>query len=540
MKEAYERSLERINASHILIAVKPNAAAKDTLKAYNKIMEARDKALAGKESFASVAKLYSEDPSVAKNGGDLGWFSVFRMVYPFEDAAYKTKVGEVSKPFRTQFGYHIVKVNEREKTLGEVTVAHIMVAINDKRTEEDDKSKIEDINQQLLQGVSFAALAKEYSDDPTTAVKGGELKRFGQGALNSKEFEKTAFGLKENGEVSKPIKTQYGWHIIKLIDKHDVKTYEEYAPELTKRVEKDSRARRVTASFIQKLKDKYAVKKNDKAIQYFGELLPETFATEPWSIPEISEMKKSLFSIREKQYLYQDFAKFLKQSQRRRDAYADNLVFVHDIYKQFESDAIQLYYKDHLEQDNPEFASVLKEYKEGLLLFDLMESKIWNIAKTDSVGLQKFYDDHKENYVANEMYKVLKASSSKNDALEKVESLLKKKKTVEEIKAKVNKGDVDVVIFSEEEIYKNNNEILSGKKIKKGEIISVKEKNFHTLFLIKEIIPSRIKTFDETKGAVINDFQKKKEDEWLKELKSKYSIQINNETLEKVKKELSI
>ena len=282
------------------------------------------------------------------------------------------------------------------------------------------------------------------------------------------------------------------------------------------------------------------MKENDKAIQYFGELLPETFATEPWSIPEISEMKKSLFSIREKQYLYQDFAKFLKQSQRRRDAYADNLVFVHDIYKQFESDAIQLYYKDHLEQDNPEFASVLKEYKEGLLLFDLMESKIWNIAKTDSVGLQKFYDDNKENYVANEMYKVLKASSSKNDALEKVESLLKKKKTVEEIKAKVNKGDVDVVIFSEEEIYKNNNEILSGKKIKKGEIISVKEKNFHTLFLIKEIIPSRIKTFDETKGAVINDFQKKKEDEWLKELKSKYSIQINNETLEKVKKELSI
>ncbi|WP_254504071.1 peptidylprolyl isomerase [Aquimarina spinulae] len=226
IQQAYDRSLEQINASHILIMVKPNASAKDTIAAYQKIIEARNKIVNG-ESFDVVAKAYSQDPSVTKNNGNLGWFSVFRMVYPFEEAAYVTKVGEISEPFRTQFGYHVVKVNGREKKLGEVTVAHIMVAINNNRTSEEAEKRIKEINQQLQQGVSFASLAKQYSDDPSTAIEGGKIRRFGQGALNSEKFEKTAFALEKTGEISVPIQTKYGWHIVQLIEKHALKSFEE-------------------------------------------------------------------------------------------------------------------------------------------------------------------------------------------------------------------------------------------------------------------------------------------------------------------------
>ena len=217
VKEAYDRLQERIHASHILVQLKPKASPKDTLLAYQKISEARKKILNG-EDFAKVARTYSEDPSVKDNGGDLGWFSAFRMVYPFENAAFQTKKGKVSQPFKTRFGYHIVKVNDREKSLGEVTVAHIMIAFNKDRTEQQAKDRILEIEQQLKQNVSFESLAKQYSDDSNTAVKGGRINRFAQGALNSENFEKTAFSLQTPGDLSIPVKTKYGWHIIKLID----------------------------------------------------------------------------------------------------------------------------------------------------------------------------------------------------------------------------------------------------------------------------------------------------------------------------------
>lgn len=539
LKQAYDRSLERVNASHILITVKPNALPKDTLAAYQKIIEARDKISNG-EAFEDVAKVYSQDPSVIKNNGNLGWFSVFRMVYPFEEAAYTTKVGEMSQPFRTQFGYHIVKVNDREKILGEVTVAHIMVAINSNRTSEEAKKRIEEINQQLKQGVSFASLAKEYSDDPSTAIEGGKIRRFGQGALNSEKFEQTAFSLQKKDEISTPIKTKYGWHIIQLIEKHPLKTFEEQKGDLTKKVKRDSRSKLVTESFINSLKEKYSIVKNEKSIAYFKSVIPDSFSREELEIKDDENLKKELFRLKEKVYTYRDFAEFLKNNQIRATEYIDHLVFVDEMYTRFESSTLLKYYEQHLEEDNLEFANVIEEYRDGLLLFDLMESKIWNVSKTDSIGLKNYYEMQKEKYTQNETYKVLKASSSKYEAISKVEELLKKEKTVEEIKREVNKGDMVLVLFSEEEIIKGKDILPKDFSAEKGKITIADEENFMTLIMVKEVLPSRIKTFEETKGEVISDFQENTENEWLSHLRTKYSVRVNKKALKKAKKELSI
>jgi len=537
IKEAYDRSQERINASHILVMVKPNASAKDTLQAYQKILEAKEKIKNG-EGFATVANAYSEDPSVAKNNGLLGWFSTFRMVYPFEDAAYKTKVGEVSNPFRTQFGYHIVKVNKREKKLGEVSVAHIMIAINDKRTSQEAEQRIKEINQQLDQGVSFESLAKQYSDDPSTAVQGGKIRRFGQGILNSEKFEKTAFALQKKGELSEPLETKYGWHIIKLIEKHAPKSFEEQKNELTNRVKKDSRSKLVTESFINSLKEKYQVTFNTKAVSFFKEVIPDSMNFEGWDVSKNEDFKKELFRIKDQAYNYGDFGEFLKENARVSQSYSDKSIFIEKMYAKYESTTLLKYYEEHLENDNQDYANVINEYRDGLLLFDLMESKIWNASKTDTIGLKKYYEEHKDEYVQNETYKVLRASSSKREALEKVKKLLEKKVAVEEIKKEVNKGDIVLVLFSEEELIKGEDKLPKNFKAQEDNITLLQEDNFATLILVKEVLPSRVKTFEETKGELINNFQEDIERKWLDELKDKYAVKVNQKALKKIKKEL--
>lgn len=537
IKEAYDRSQERINASHILVMVKPNASAKDTLQAYQKILEAKEKIKNGEE-FATVANAYSEDPSVAKNNGLLGWFSTFRMVYPFEDAAYKTKVGEVSNPFRTQFGYHIVKVNKREKKLGEVSVAHIMIAINDKRTSQEAEQRIKEINQQLNQGVSFESLAKQYSDDPSTAVQGGKIRRFGQGILNSEKFEKTAFALQKKGELSEPLETKYGWHIIKLIEKHAPKSFEEQKNELTNRVKKDSRSKLVTESFINSLKEKYQVTFNTKAVSFFKEAIPDSMNLEGWDVSKNEGFKKELFRIKDQMYTYGDFGEFLKENARVSQSYSDKSIFIEKMYAKYESTTLLKYYEEHLENDNQDYANVINEYRDGLLLFDLMESKIWNASKTDTIGLKKYYEEHKDQYVQNETYKVLRASSSKREALEKVKKLLEKKVAVEEIKKEVNKGDIVLVLFSEEELIKGEDKLPKNFKAQEDNITLLQEDNFATLILVKEVLPSRVKTFEETKGELINNFQEDIERKWLDELKDKYAVKVNQKALKKIKKEL--
>jgi len=243
IEEAYKRSLKEIKASHILFALDENAEPADTLKVYNQAMEVRKKLVNG-ENFETVAAQYSQDPSVKDNKGDLGWFSVFRMVYAFESAAYKTKKGEISLPVRTRFGYHLIKVNDIRDNRGQVTVAHIMTLNGQSPTEAATaKSTIDDVYKKLKQGESFENLAQQFSQDKSTSGKGGQLQRFGSGELSSEEFENVAFSLTEKGQLSAPFQSQFGWHIIKLIEKHPVKPLDESEIDFDGKIRKDDRSK---------------------------------------------------------------------------------------------------------------------------------------------------------------------------------------------------------------------------------------------------------------------------------------------------------
>ena len=218
IEEAYNRLQKEVRASHILILVDENATPEDTLKAYKKIEDIAKRANNG-EDFATLAEQFSEDPSAKENKGDLGYFTAFRMVYGFENAAYNTAKGKVSKITRTRFGYHIVKVNDIRPNRGEVTVAHIMIL--KAKPEDADQGKpektINEIYQKIQQGEKFEDLAKQFSEDKSSSPKGGLLSKFGSGQLSSEEFEEVAFSLAKPNDISKPFQSEFGWHIVKLI-----------------------------------------------------------------------------------------------------------------------------------------------------------------------------------------------------------------------------------------------------------------------------------------------------------------------------------
>ena len=293
VKEAYNRTVTEVNARHILVKTAPDASPEDTLKAFAKINEARDRILAG-ENFEVIAKQYSEDPSAKSNGGELGWFKAFKMVYPFETAAYATETGSVSKPFKTRFGYHIVQPTDKRPARGGIQVAHIMLTLKQKDTALDPEKRIKEIYALLEQGESFEKLAQTHSDDKRSSVKGGMLDRFESGQLSSKIFEEQVFSIKEKGTYTTPFRSEFGWHIAKLIQRFPVGSYKEERGVIEEKLKRDIRAKQISDSLDSKLRFLYKVKENKELQSYFMSRLSDAdFTNRKWKyVPSESDKQK--------------------------------------------------------------------------------------------------------------------------------------------------------------------------------------------------------------------------------------------------------
>lgn len=541
VEEGYQRSLKEIRASHILIMVDENAAPEDTLKAYNKMIDIRNRALKG-EDFGTLAAEFSQDPSAKDNKGDLGFFSSFRMVYAFESAAFKTPVGKISNPIRTRFGYHIIKVVDSRDNRGEVTVAHIML-LNPKedKAEEKDKIKknIDDIYQKLQQGESFESLAKQFSDDKSSSSKGGVLARFGSGQLSSEEFENTAFSLTPEKPLSAPFQTKFGWHIVKLIEKHAVRTFDEMKVELENKVSKDDRSRLITNSLNEKLRKKYVVKRDDKLYAALSKSVTNDFYENKWEVPaDTKAFDKKLFAINDKIISGTTFLIYLKTQQKAGLTLKPINKLVDSFYQKFLDEQLTTYYTDHLETEFPDFSNVMDEYRDGLLLFDLMEKEIWERSKTDTLGLKNFYENQKNAYQWKNRLDVIIASSTNMDVIKKAQKMLKQKVAPEKIKEQLNSKD-KVAVMTNVGVFEDGNDALP-KNLKHEVGVSeiLKDGDYYFVTMVNKILPAGPKSLDECKGKVINDYQQYLEQNWVNELKKEFTIKTYPEVFEKVKMEL--
>ena len=391
LREAYERTKYEVNVSHVLIRIDEND--NDTIDVYNKLNTLRDPFL--NSSINDFKNSHLEDEELIIE--NLGYFSAFKMIYKFENMAYKTPVGEVSLPFRSRFGFHILKVNDKRSSLGEVTVGHIMTYKNKPNAYE----RITNILDSLNNGISFEYLAKKYSDDKNSSFKGGRLNPFSSGQINSIPFENAAFELGKKNNISKPIETKYGWHIIKFYSKKNVQKFDEIKYELLNKLKKSSRFSIVSDSFYDFLMNRYGLNYQNNNLDYFISILDPSYFKGEWSIPESIDEEKILLKILDKNLKFIDFATFLEDNQRK-TSITPYQKLISDRYKSFiKYNALEVY-KNNLESENSDYKFVIKEYREGLLLFNLMQDKIWTVRDSDSTKLKMFFSENKNKYTSFE------------------------------------------------------------------------------------------------------------------------------------------
>ncbi|MDB9712314.1 peptidylprolyl isomerase [Flavobacteriaceae bacterium] len=381
LNEAYQRTKKEINASHILIRVEEQNI--DTLDIYNKLLSYREEFK--NSNFEFLVKKYHDGKNIFVE--DLGYFSAFKMIYSFESMAYQTNIGDVSMPFRTRFGFHILKVNDIRNSLGEVTVGHIMLFKKNK----DSELKINSLYDSIINGYNFESLAKIHSNDKNTSSIGGKLKPFTSGQLNSLPFENAAFELQDIGQISKPIETKFGWHILKLHSKSELSSFNEIKSSLLRKVKNNSRSSIISNSFYNKLLDKYSISyEND--LTYFINQLNGLDSSNPWVIPNNINKTKVLVSFNNVKLSYLDFANYIVDYGLNNQL---NYKSIRDLYIDFINKSLMNYYKLNLLTENKEYRHIYNEYKDGLLLFDLMENEVWNKAKEDTIALEKYYYDNK-------------------------------------------------------------------------------------------------------------------------------------------------
>jgi peptidyl-prolyl cis-trans isomerase SurA len=540
LEEGYSRLQKEIRASHILILVDENASAEDTLKAYKKMEDISKRAIAG-ENFDDLAVQFSEDPSAKENKGDLSYFTAFRMVYPFENAAYKTPKGKISKIIRTRFGYHILKITDIRANRGEITVAHIMILKPKPEEKDKDAEKtINEIYQKIQQGEKFEDLAKQFSDDKSSSSKGGQLNKFGSGQLSSEEFENAAFSLANPDDISKPFQSEFGWHIVKLIEKHPIKSMDEMKNELETKIGKDDRSKKITASLNEKLRKKYSYKRDDKQYGLISKLVTNDFYDSKWKLPEnITDYSATLLSINTKKIDGKAFLDYIEKQQKAGLKVKPLSKLVDALYGNFLDEQLTAYYDENLETEFPDFANVMEEYRDGLLLFDLMEKEIWDRAKTDTIGLNAFYDEHKMEHMWKKRVDVTIASSTKQDIIKKAHALLKKKEKPQDIKDKLNVDNVINVMMNSGVFEEGSDALPKTMKYDVGVSDVFSEGEYYFVTKVDKVMPAGVKTLEECKGKLINEYQQYLELRWVDDLKSEFTVKINNDAFEHVKKQLN-
>ncbi|MBB6461566.1 peptidylprolyl isomerase [Flammeovirga kamogawensis] len=632
VKEAYDRQKIEVRASHILITAKKDASPEDTLKAYTTAINLLEEIKEGK-NFEQVAFTSSQDPSAKQNKGDLGYFTSLQMVYPFEDAAFKAKIGDVVGPVRTDFGYHLIYVKDKRERYGTLQVQHIMIKSTKKDKAENQEiaqRKINAIYDSLQLGGDWAAMCSNFSDDKRSSSKEGILPPVSEVRF-PKEFMEGVYSLDSIGSISNPVRTDFGWHIIRLYQKKPVMEYEVLYPTLVKKVKKDSRSSTSRQHFIQKLKNdnEYTINEENKSIAF--SLIDSTRLKGQWKVPEdlsVKNAKKVIFTLATRKVTVNDFFDYVSTTQK--SSKNDNLEnLLNSDFDSFSNIILLEEEKKNLADKYPEYKHLAQEYKDGLLLFRVMEDCVWNKASSDITALKTYHNQHRKDYMwdtradvevyntgskdlENETLLMLDSGyfrvfptevstinykrnssylyKSRIKDLQKVAdvlnteinlfivinveydkkegSVLRKKRfnniknqlvkkgvNINRIKSHFEEGVNGVVdlkyfttevtkfintknsehnlaiqytdgIFTENSLpYKKNIEMKVGRYI-------FEENNRFIIVNVKEILPTAPKTFNESKGNVIADYQEYLEKEWVKSLHTKHQVVVDSTVLQ--------
>jgi peptidyl-prolyl cis-trans isomerase SurA len=515
VKEAYQRMTEEVRASHLLVAVGPDATPADTLAAWNKTLALRQQISAG-ESFEKVAAQYSDDPSAKENGGDLGYFTVLQMVYPFESAAYNLNEGEMSGPVRTQFGYHLILLKDKRPASGDVEVSHILMRGKDEKV----RDKAFDAFDQLKAGRKWEDVCKEYSEDAGTRENGGHLQRFSMGTIPLPEFETMAYSLTTPGEFSDPFPSSMGWHIIRLENKFPVQTFKEVEPALKRTISRNERLQIGQEAELTRRKKQFNVVEESATLDLIMNLADTSLQKGRWHVlKEGPHSDKLLFTSDGKSVNVSRFYSFI--SQRQRPSALPPAAYLRQLYHMFMDAEISAMEDEKLQRENADYRNLLREYHEGILLFSVMEKEVWNKASSDTLGQKRYYEAHKSKYTAGERVHARVFGTPDSAQMTLLRERVERKDTLKPADLRKLKVVTGFRAFERGD-HKAVDQISWSAGLHESHIEGV-----YYLVEVDRLIPAGIKTFAEARASVISDYQDELEKTWVTALKKKYKVKVN-------------
>ena len=528
VNQAFSRMQEEVRAAHIMIALEANALPSDTLKAYRQLLDLRKSILSGKTKFENAARETSADTWSAKNGGDLGYFTAFNMVYPFESAAYELEVGDLSMPVRSQYGYHLVKLLDRRSASGIVRVRHIFFASNGKSSLQEQQRAERSANEiytRLEGGEDFISLL-EFSEDRKTKDAMGELPEFGINKMMP-AFEEAAFSLEAPGDYSAPVETSIGWHVIQLIEKKPLASFEELQSELKKKVKRDTRSRVGATRFMKRLKSEYDFAIDERWLGRTMNLVDKNaFGTGTWEIPELSRDRVVATFANEKIY-QSEVLEFWAKNQNQ-SSEAVRVEFLRVLFNAYSNDRMIAYEDGQLESKHADFRNLVREYKEGILLFDLTQEAVWNKAAQDSAGIANHYELIKEDYRWEDRVQATYWVTTDEKLAKKIAKWTAKNK-VDKVKELLENEDALSVAIQNGTYEKDDNSVIVAVwQQDSGTFGPIELDNgSFAVVQIDEFIPSAPKALNEIKGLVIASYQDTLEKEWVNALKLKFEVNVN-------------
>jgi len=546
VRQLYDRMLINVRASHILFRLAENASPADTLAVFQKAFQTRQAILDGTYSFADAAVKFSEDPSARDtnmgngrpmrkgNHGDLGYFGVFDMVFPFEEAVFNLQKGEISMPVRTRFGYHLIFLTDKIPAIGQVRAAHIFIKNSSSSEADSAKMWIDTLYAQIQNGKTFEEIVRQHSDDKGSSKKGGELPWFGANRMVP-EFI-AAISKMKVGDISAPVKTSFGWHIIKFLDQKPVEDFEKVKEEIKEKLKRDVRSHKGELAKIAQIK-------NEEHFLEFPENLHEAFSavnanfySSKFVIESLSNYTKPIFSIHDREYSQYDFLMHLDK--QKESVMPDNFpVFLEKRYQEYVNQNCLNYEEEHLEEKYSEFRLIMNEYREGILLFDLMDKKVWSAASKDTLGLEQFFAKNQNKYKWKKRAQLSVFHLNDKSYSDSVQDLLFLGKTDEEILNEFSSDSLNPVRLENITIEKGDKPEYDAFKWKKSAFYSLMDENgeVEAIIAFRDILKPTLKKLSETRGMVIANYQTHLEKEWIAELKKRYQVKVDKHVLRTLK-----
>ena len=530
LNEAFGRSQKDIHISHMFIPFAKSAVPADTLKTYNAMKLAYKSLSSDHNSFGTVAAQLQQQ-GLGVTSDDLGFISAFSLPYNFETLVYKLKPSEVSKPYRTISGYHIFQNIEERKAVGKIKAAQILIAVPS-GAGSVDKNKAyrlaDSIYQAVKAGADFGEMAKAMSNDKMTYMSGGTLPEFGVGKYDA-IFESKAFSLQKNGDITFPFETSFGYHIIKRMsvsrvpsDKNDASFM--YA--LKQQVLSDDRISIAKAKFLKQVLSRTGYKKNMSINEQSLWILTDSFvvANKKISVGNL-DAKSTLHSFNKGIVKVGDWLQFAHDYKSNSGLYKGESNKV--LMEKYIALTANEYYRKRLEEFDPNFRYQMQEFKEGNLLFEIMERNVWSKASADSIGLQNYYTEHKTKYTWNvSADAILFSAANQNVASNAIKSLNSGQSWKSVMDTYPAQLQTDSGRYELSQIPLPKNETVKEGLIS-NPVLNDADGTASFVKILKLYPANQQRKFEEARGLVINDYQGFIEERWIKILRLAYPVRIN-------------